>query len=295
MKVEKEKRKQKKMVIKYVDILGNFKIKLKNNPELMPSTVKIYMKLIKQLTNNYGMDPSIEQLNEFIAIKCRKRQPVVKYAIKHYLAFRWRKNIYINLVKAKKRKSVRKKTYLSKKQAMEVLDKIKKPEHKLISKIQYFTGARASEVISIKKTNMFHETHYKRIRIDITGKGDKIEPIYLVDNIWHEIQPFFLSKSQYLFIKDDGEELDQERLRTKTETYYKRYYESLKEAVRECNLDMATHDWRRSFTQALRDGGADIFEIKKALRHESIETTQAYFQDDSETIAKITIKHQQGI
>jgi len=86
------------------------------------------------------------------------------------------------------------------------------------------------------------------------------------------------------------------------QTYYKRYYESIKEAARECDLEMSTHDWRRSFAQQLRDMKDEkgnniisVYDIKKALRHEKIETTERYFKDEPENIAKTMLRHQQGI
>ena len=57
---------------------------------------------------------------------------------------------------------------------------------------------------------------------------------------------------------------------------------------------MVTHDWRRSFTQSLRQANVDIVEIKKALRHSRIETTEMYFQDDPKTIAETMLKHQRA-
>jgi len=260
------------MSIKYLDILNNFETNMRNNPELMPSSVNTYLKLIKELVERYSVDPSVDELNEFIAIKSRKRQPVVKYAIKHYLKFRWRdgfhgqkwKEIYDDLVKAKIRATIRKNTYIKREQAADIINAIDKQDHKLISKIQYFTGARASEVISIKKSDVKQEYQYKRIRIDIMGKGGRKESIYLRDDLWHEIQPFMLTDNRYLFLKDNREEWSDEVLRKKVETQYKRYYESLRSAAEECGIKFATHDWRRSFAQSIKQSGAGIEDVKSA-------------------------------
>jgi len=191
--------------------------------------------------------------------------------------------------------SKRRKTYLSRVQAVDLINSINNPAHRLIAKIQYFTGARASEVITIKKTDIFMEQEHKRIRIDIVGKGDKKEPIYLKDDMHMEIQPLYITDNHYLFLKNHEESWTPKLFRTKTESYYKRYSESLKKGAKECGLSLSTHDWRRSFTQSLKNQGADIIDIKKALRHESIITTERYFKDDPESIAKVSLRHQQGI
>ena len=281
--------------MKYLEIVNNFQLNLSKKPELMASSVKTYVKQIREMVDRYGIDPNISQMNEFIAEKCKKRQPQVKYAIKHYLKFRWKpKSVYFELDSTKIRPPIRKRNYLSRTQAKDVIDSMDNEEHKLISKMQYFTGARASEIISIKKDHILHETEFKRIKIDIMGKGGKVDPIYLGDNLWLELQPYMLNNGTYLFLKN-CDNLDEMPLRTKIETYYKRYYESLKEAGHNIGLDIATHDWRRSFAQSIKQSGAGIEDVKRALRHSRLETTERYFKNDPEDIAKTMLKHQQGI
>ena len=282
-------------MMKYLDTIRNFELKLQRNPQLMQSTINAYIQIIRELINKYSIDPSVEQLNEFIAYKSKKRIPIAKYAIKHYLSFRWRNNIYYQLVKPRIRKASVKKNFLSKEEAKTIINAIKKSDHRLIAKIQYLTGARASEVISIKKSNIHVERKYKRLRIDIVGKGDKIDPIYLDEGYYYEINQYILKKGNYLFFDIFFDELTEKQKMTKMESLYKRYYESLKNAAMETNLNISTHDWRRSFAQSLKEDGVDILDIKKALRHESIETTEKYFKDDPENIAKTMLKHQQAI
>lgn len=280
--------------MKYLDIMNNFENYLKRKPELMPSSVRTYAKMIRELVNKYGADPSLDYLNLFIEEKCKKRQPVVKYALRHYLKFRWRADVYNKLVKATVRPLIKKKTYLKRHEALDIIDRIERPEHKLIAKIQYFTGTRASEVISIKSDNVLHEYEAYRIRIDIVSKGGKIEPIYLDDSIWIEMQPYVLLDREHLFLKD-ASGLSETKFWLKVENYYKMYYQSIRDAAAELNLKIGTHDWRRSFTQSIRDQGADIIEVQKALRHVKIETTERYFKDEPEKVAKTMLKHQKGI
>ncbi|KKK54158.1 hypothetical protein LCGC14_3087570, partial [marine sediment metagenome] len=145
------------------DVLNNFKTHLENSPQLMSSSVETYMKIITELVSRYGIDPNVNQLNEFIAYKCKKRQAsVVQAALRYYLKFRWRnwRTISDQLVKAKSRPVAKKKNFLTKTQSIDVINSIQNTEHKLIAKIQYFTGARVSEVISIRKVNMKHENQH---------------------------------------------------------------------------------------------------------------------------------------
>ena len=276
--------------MKYLNRIINFEKNLDKKPNLMPSSVKTYIKLIKELVNKYGESPTVKQLNEFIDLKCKNRQPMVKYAIKHYLNFLWRNKDYILLNKPITKPTKRKKTYLTKNQAIEVINSISNKEHRVVAILQYFTGVRASEAISIKRENLIHEREQERIKINIESKGGKLEPVYLSDNLFFEIQPFLIIEKKYLFLNQSI--LNEKEQRNKVECYYKRYWESLKKAAIECDIDMATHDWRRSFAQSIIKEGASIYEVQRSLRHKDTKTTIRYIEDDPEKTATTMLKHQ---
>lgn len=291
------------------NILDNFTNSLKNNPSLMPSSVNLYRKIIKELIDTYGVDPNVDQLNHFIAEKCRKRQPTAKYAIKYYLKNRWRPGVYEKLVQARVRAPSMKKKFVTKEEAKKILEQMRSvqdrcmnkkririsEEHTFIAKIQYLTGARASEVISLRTDKIEKISSKGRIELEVMGKGNKSRTLFLKDSYWEDLKYFVRIDDPYLFIRTHGKEVSEEVLWKKVESYYKRYYESLKDAAQECEVNIKTHDWRRSFAEALRKGGANIKEIKDALGHSKYETTERYFQYDTEEIAKTTLQHQVDI
>lgn len=60
-------------------------------------------------------------------------------------------------------------------------------------------------------------------------------------------------------------------------------YRIVTERAREAGLGhVATHDLRRSFAGIMKDRGATLEEISKALRHNSLETTRIYLEDKPE-------------
>ncbi len=281
--------------MKYLNVKENFKIYLENKTNLMSSSINTYSKIINEYEDKYGIEPNLKNLNEFILQKCNNRQTNVKCAIKYFLNFRWKhKNIYKQLIKIKAVPVLKKNNYIYEEQAINLISYIRNNEHKLIAKIQYFTGAKANEVIGILKENISLESKEKRIRIDIVGKGDKINILYVDDNLWYEFQEYIRIEGPYLFIKTLTELKDSE-LWGKTETYYKKYYESLKESARNLDLNIATHDLRKSFAQSLEKHGADMYEIKIALRQKNIEATKNILKNVSEKIAKTMLKHQTRI
>ena len=273
--------------MKYLDIVENFRNKLMRSTELSPHSVNTYTKLIKELVAKHGIDPTIEELNKFIAYKNNKRQPHIKYALKHYLKFRWRYNTYGHLIKVSVKCKKVKANFVTKKQALEIINAIEKPVYSTIAKIEYFTGTRPSETISIRKDMVFHEHESNRVRIDMASGS-----IYIDDAIWPELQPYMLNDGAFLFLTKCNGELDKYDLNKKIMYVYNRYYESLKEAARDCGLELSPHDWRRSFAQSLKKEGFGIEEIKKALRHKKIETTRRYLDSEQESVAKTMLKHQ---
>jgi len=275
-----------------VQNLLKFKDHLENNPKLLPSSKNIYYKAIKELDND---NPTIEQLNRFIAIKCSKRQYHVKYAIKEYLRFLGREQEYIQLVQAKTKEPIREKVFLTRQQAQSIIERLIHPKFKVIALIQYNTGARASEIIGIDKRRITIEKYpegnqdRERIRIMIKGKGDKPRYIYLLMSYWKYIKPFYDKCKRYLFI--DEEALTYFEYWPRVETMYKKYHNELNSASKAQGLNIGTHDLRRSFATELRKTG-EIEEVQQALGHKDINTTIKYLKKNNEQVAESMLSHQ---
>lgn len=271
---------------------------LENNPRFRYSTVNLYIELIRDLTKRYGISPTIEQLNEFIAYKCKKRQPSVKYAIKEYLKYTNRPEDYLKLVQAKVRNPIRQKNFLSKDQLIDVINSIANPRYHLIGLIQILTGARALEVITIQTKRITLEKYKEadnvekeRIKIIISGKGDKPRPIYLKGELWKQLEPFYNKKDKYLFLSNELANLPVKEFWVKVRTKYKRYLEDLKEAARKCNLHITTHDLRRSVANII----GEIRQAQLILGHSDMKTTELYLSDDSRKISETLLHYQEGI
>jgi integrase len=279
-----------------MDKLQEYTRKLENNPIYQYGTINVYRNAIQELISTYGEDPSLEQLNSFITIKCKKRQPYVKSAIKEYLELLGRENEYSKLVQAKIRPPIREKHFLSRDNLFNIIESIEKPLYHTIAKIQVSTGARASEIITIEKRRVRKEEYEdkdhnkkERIKIILKGKGDKPRPIYLRPEMWKLIEPYYNQSKKYLFL-NGVDDLSESRVWNKARTQYKRYLEILQDAAKECNFDITTHDLRRSVANL-------IGEIRKAqlvLGHADMRTTEKYLSDSSETISDIMLRHQEG-
>jgi len=258
---------------------------------LAASTKRIYYFTIKQLLNENGNNPSIEQLNHFIANKFKKRQGNAKYAIKEWLKFSKRDNEFNTLIKVKSIAPLKEKHFLPKETISQIINNIKNQQHKVMAMIQYNTGARASEIITIEKVSIRKEKYgeKERIRIQLKGKGNKPRYVYMLMDFWKHIEPYHTNARRYLFIK---EPVTYYGFWTRVETVYHGYYDNLKEAAKECGYNISTHDLRRSFANNVRQETRDIFKIQQALGHTDINTTTKYLEEKKEDIADLMLKHQ---
>lgn len=272
--------------------LQKFKQYLEDNP-LAQTSKKVYYKAVKELLDSYP-EPTIEQLNHFIAVKSGRRQPHVKYAIKKYLKFLGREQDYSQLHGAKIAEPIKDKVFLSKEQVAQIINSIKNPMHKAMAVCQYNTGTRVSEIITLRKSRISKQkiNEIDTLRLNVRGKGNKPRYVYLLAHFWKYIEPYYNQSKDYIFMDKKGEPpityLD---LWNKVETAYKRYLESLKAAAKSCGFNISTHDLRRSFADDLRKE-TDIFHVQQTLGHKDISTTTKYLKVSNEDIAGSMLQHQ---
>lgn len=280
-----------------------FKNFLMTHQSLAESTRNAYFKAVNELINTYGEEPTMEEMNEFIAKKARKRQPHVKYGIKLFLqCLNYSDEIISKLIKAKVRKPIIERHFLSKDQIMEIVQQMEKEEHKAIAMIQINTGARASEVLTleyrfIKREEYVNNYNEKKVRyrLKVRGKGDKPRNLYINEDIFAYLRPVILKYKigdLFLFLKHD-EYTYLSYWRT-VENKYKRYLEDLKKAASKKGYDIGTHDLRRSFANIVRLKLNDVMKVKQALGHSDIRTTQRYFDDAPEEIADTMLRFQEN-
>jgi integrase/recombinase XerD len=273
--------------------LERYRVQLENNPKFQYGTINAYCKAIADLIDESGEYPAIEQLNSFIAKKCQKGQPYVKYAIKEYLMLQHREEEYYKLVKAKEKKPIRPKVFLSKIQLSKIIGNIKDEPYKTMAKLQAATAARAHGIITLDRKRIRKESN--RIRITLHEKGDKPTVIYLMPEYWKLLEPFYNLNRQFLFLEKDAEIYTLRQLTQRIDTVYKRYLEQLQAAAKESNIKISTHDIRRSVANLTRISTGDSRIVQKILGHESIDTTEKYLADNSEQVADAILSHQKDL
>ena len=143
----------------------------------------------------------------------------------------------------------------------------------------YETGLRRSELISLKVSDL----DSSRNVLKVFGKGSKVRMVPLLLKTIKAIvshideRPFV---SEYLFITDNGKELN-------TSFVYRKvnFYLSKVSTLQKCS----PHVLRHTFASHLLNNGAELAAVKDLLGHASLASTQVYTHH---TTAKLKEFHQ---
>lgn len=137
--------------------------------------------------------------------------------------------------------------------------------------VLYSCGLRVSELVNLNLNQLYLEQGYIRV----IGKGDKERIIPMADVTKKNLKKYIDSnrflwlknKSNYVFIKPDGKQINRQYV-----------YNSLKNRCKKLGLDIdiSPHKLRHSFATSLLNGGADLRIVQELLGHSDISTTQIY-------------------
>ncbi len=155
-----------------------------------------------------------------------------------------------------------------------------------ILELLYATGMRASELISLKVTDVNLDVGYVRCMgkgsreriIPIGSKAIKCIQTYLNEAKSH----YSKSGSRLLFISRLGKSMSRQALWKIIKKYSKRAL---------LKKEISPHTLRHSFATHLLERGADIRAVQEMLGHVSISTTQIYTHIDRERLKKIHAKY----
>jgi len=273
---------------------------LRNNTNIMDTSINAYRKAVNKLIEDYGSEPSLQQVNEFVSMKNKKRQGFVRYAVIHYLRMlgfpaddeAWVKK---NIVKAKTYKPKREFHYLSDSQRLSILKHMDDDAFRAVYWLQYKTAARARDVLTVRKNYVSFNEGERSVKLRVQAKGNKFRTLYLKKENFEPVRRFFEGDKRraFAFLQDGFEDLDGDSLRVKVDTAYKRYLEFVQKAAVAAGLPkIGTHDLRRSKGQELDDQEVSIRKIQLLYGHSSIATTVRYLRRDDKVVENVMLQHQ---
>jgi len=147
---------------------------------------------------------------------------------------------------------------------------------RIIVLILYSCGIRRAEIIGLR----IRDFDLARKKIRVTGKGDKMREIPLVDDIIQEILLYLHSVE--LLVNDADRSADSPLLLTYSgsKLYPVRVDRAVKKELgqmgQEFSARKSPHALRHTFATGLMEDGADINSIKEVLGHANLAATQVY-------------------
>lgn len=156
--------------------------------------------------------------------------------------------------------------------------------NKAILETLYGCGLRVSELVALKKSDLFFEEGF----IKVTGKGNKQRFVPIATNTIKYINNYmdyvrvhlYNSKNpkDVLFLNRRGNPLTRAMIFT-----------IIKNLVEKAGINkiVSPHTFRHSFATHLLENGADLRSIQQMLGHESITTTEIYTHIDKVQLTKV--------
>jgi integrase/recombinase XerD len=159
---------------------------------------------------------------------------------------------------------------------------------KAILELMYATGARVSEVASVKVDWVNLDLNYGYIRCQGKGSKQRIVPIgnkaiESVKKYLQEVRPSLIKHKEdedkkILFLSRTGERLGRENIWELVKKYAKRA---------DIKSNVSPHTLRHSFATHLLEGGADLRSVQEMLGHANISTTQIYTHIDRKYLKSV--------
>jgi integrase/recombinase XerD len=159
---------------------------------------------------------------------------------------------------------------------------------KAMLEIAYATGVRVSELLNLKKSDLFLKDEVVRI----FGKGSKerlvpigSNAIYWMEQYLTKVRPVLAKRFEskdYVFLNNRGKKLSRMG-----------FFKILRGYVVQAGIDKNVHPHtiRHSFATHLLERGADIRVVQELLGHSKISTTQIYTHIDRTMLRETLIKY----
>lgn len=159
---------------------------------------------------------------------------------------------------------------------------------KAMLEFAYATGVRVSELLNLKKNDLF--LNEEVVRIFGKGSKERLVPIgshaiYWLNQYLTKVRPALAKKivsEEFIFLNSRGKKLSRMG-----------FFKILREYVTRAGIDKNVHPHtiRHSFATHLLERGADIRVVQELLGHSKISTTQIYTHIDRTRLREVLIKY----
>ena len=272
---------------------GNFEINLLKDEYLRYIDVK--EKTIE--TYNTGIKRFIIYLNEH-NIEKPTREDVIAFknelkennsiatvniyliALRNFFKFLEYKGLYKNItenVKGLKDSTLHKREALSLETCVKLLNDTKDTRERMLFTLFITCGLRVNEMVNIRLNDIKYENEQYRLYVYGKARDGKTDFVILPNEIVEQIKSYVKEYgiTDYLFVSTSKHNLG-----GKMHPYsVRRIMNDLFKRAGIKNENVVVHSLRHSFATIAIENGSDIREVSKALRHQSLVTTERYLHD----------------
>lgn len=281
----------------YMDV-PLFELWLQDKKNLSTATVHTYSSRLKQFLEKQPDLNDPTPYNDFIIEKSIKGSSgmVPFSALMRFLEFKvtdgnLRRQLTDKLIHPPtKDNSTKEHKYLSEKDLFSVVNNMSKSKWAVLALLQAITGARAGDLMRMKRGSIISEEYQGKpvMKLTIIGKRNKKNIVFIHDTIAQDVLMNFLttynSYTDYYFMnyfRRKGREKvlnDEFHMR---KINYMDYLNDLKRALEKSGLNpktFASHDFRRCFARRAWEKWMDLTVLQKLLGHSNVNTTVRYLQ-----------------
>lgn len=251
-------------------MIEEFKKWMEDNTILLPRTIKQYARVIRAFLMEYPQ-ARVEEMNEFLQRK--NSGYFYRYAFKRFLKFLGREEEWPLITRVKRKPKHRYGVFVNKDKIQEMIKQIRDRSYYIVAKIQYLTGARACDVLKLKRDSI--KIREDRITLHLITKGNKEHIVAIPYPEAEEIVDFLEdTNKEYPFLKGKHKDMT-----TWVTNNYRYYYEEVKIASETTGLKgFRTHDFRRNFASDVYMKTRDVYLVKGLLGHRNLRHTIEYLQ-----------------
>lgn len=282
-----------------MDTIEQFKEWLRKNTNLAESSIQLYGRTILNYLTIYDDEISLSNINDFVSKSFREKNCTYKkFAFRKYLEYIKKPSLYEKIVPVKTPPRKKMGKYLPKNMILKIIHNIRGDKFQDIAMLQFATGARAREIITLKEENIdFDDIGGDNvIRLRLEGKGGKERMTYIEMKYEALLQKYMAGSKGYIFLEDPARFADEAMLQRMIDTQRSYLYNRLKDSAQELGIErFGTHDFRRNVASILEKTGFRYRTIQRVLGHSDLKTTMRYFNESPEDIKEATITHQQDV
>jgi integrase len=281
----------------HITDLSMFEFWLKEKSMLSDKSIYCYVNAVKSfLFKNPDID-DINSYNTFLSYMIYKKSGNMYYtALKRFVQYKIsdvtkREDLISNFVKPIVKDTITTRAYLTDEKRIDVINNLRFEKHQIIALIQNFTGARAGDILRLKKGRIFYEEDADKktvIRLDLVGKRKKRINTHIFNPFVQEAimnyitHPTERTLEEYYFLERGTNQHRPGQLNSElcmVRMNYDWYRIDLKNSLTACGIDeksFSTHDWRRCFSRNIWEKYKDLQILQRALQHSNPTTTMRY-------------------